>query len=412
MLSNKLNSKPIITINEFLELYDNKFSDNLEKLLHLDFKLNLNHQYEKINPVIHLAKPEDAKKIAQIFKDIYEGTYPYKQMEDYQEIKEMIKSSNYHWYLLKINSNKTVGCFGTYLEFEKKRGLLFGFVIEKQYQNILDSLKAFIGCLIYIWSTYKNKILVWFGEIRTNDPTPQYATSLCSLRPIAFYPNKDIFLNNIESIFLHVTYDEKALLEFRYKRIPKIIRQVLDCYLYSNNRFHLGAPLVKNPKININLKKVSTLQTRFFKRTEKDKFDNEIITFSIKKSVSYFKFLYNQNLKTIEKTNYKITKLEELYVYLQELNKFITKSHIRYIECFVSSYKPKHQKIFFNAGFKPRGYVFSWEYNMLHKVFEDRIVFNYYEGEIDKNIKLIPETLKLLKVLNFNAYRKTNFFKG
>jgi len=72
---------------------------------------------------------------------------------------------------------------------------------------------------------------------------------------------------------------------------------------------------------------------------------------------------------------------------------------INYTECFVSSYKPKHQKIFFNAGFRPRGYLPSWKYNYKMEKFEDQIVFNYFKGNIDKNMKIIPETNELLESL-------------
>jgi len=400
MISSKLIFKPIITTNEFLKLYEGDISPDFQKILKLDFEVKNKQQSQKISPILQIARPEEAQEITQIFKEGYKGTYPYKQIEDIQEVKKMIIDSNYHWFLFKLDSNETVGCFGAQMEFEKKKGLLYGFAIKKEYHKIIDVFKTYIGCVLYLWETYKNKILVWYGEVRTNDKTPQYVTSLSGLKPIAFLPNKDIFLNQIESEFLHVIYNEKVLYKYRRKEKSKIIRQILNTYLYSNNRFHLGLPKVENPIININSTKLAKLRRKIVIKTEKYKFNNEIITLSIKNSKSYFMFLYNPFIQTMEKTTYKITKLEELLIYIQKVKKLIKKLKIRYFECFVSAYEPRHQKIFFEAGFKPMGYVFSWEYNNKKKVFEDCVAFIYYEGNIDKNIKLIPETSELLKYLN------------
>jgi len=136
------------------------------------------------------------------------------------------------------------------------------------------------------------------------------------------------------------------------------------------------------------------------KRSHKDKFGYEIITFSFDNEDSYFQFLYTPQLNNIEKTVYKTKDIEELYIFLQELNKFVDKLSIRYVECFVSAYEPSHQKLFYDSGFSPRGYVPSWNFNDDKNIFEDYIVFNYFKGKIDKKIQLIPESMDLLHALN------------
>ena len=82
------------------------------------------------------------------------------------------------------------------------------------------------------------------------------------------------------------------------------------------------------------------------------------------------------------------------------MKKLIQEYETNYFECFVSAYKPTHQKIFHDAGFKSTGYVPCWYYNKKLERFEDRIVFNYYKGSIDRDIKLIPEAIELLKEIN------------
>ena len=50
----------------------------------------------------------------------------------------------------------------------------------------------------------------------------------------------------------------------------------------------------------------------------------------------------------------------------------------------------------------PRGYVPSWKYNHITGEFEDSIVFNYYKGKVDKNLKLIEEGKELLNYIQLN----------
>lgn len=327
--------------------------------------------------------------------------YPYREVQYIQEMRKMIKNPFYHWFLFKIKPNETVGCFGVRLEFEKKRGFHFGFIIKKEYQGIIDSAKVFAGCLIILWKMYKEKILVWYSETRTAHNTGQFGETLCGLLPIAFFPNKDIFFNKVESDFMHISYDKKVFSEFRTKISPKIIRQVLNCYSYSNNFYNLGIPIIENPKFNLDQQLLKYIEKEIVKQTEIKNKCYERVKFFLKDSNSYFNFLLNIENKSIEKVKYQVNNLEELFTFIQEVKIFIKNHNIRYCECFISAYEPSHQKIFFNANFRPTGYIPCWNYNKIRNIFEDFIVFTFYKGDIDKNLKTIPETVDLLKALNF-----------
>jgi len=200
---------------------------------------------------------------------------------------------------------------------------------------------------------------------------------------------------------LIITYNDDVLKKYRRKEEPKIIRQVLNCYLYSNKRYNLGTPFIENPNITLDQIKINEIKKKINKVIEKDKFGNEIVIFSLSKSESYFKFIHSPCIQSIEKTDYKINISEELYVFIEELKGFMRKMNIRYFECYVSSYLPTHQKIFYDAGFSPRGYVPCLKYNKNQKCFEDQVVFNYFKGTIDESINLIPESEELLQILNF-----------
>lgn len=402
MVSNSisLKKKEIINVDEFLEKYQYLSNLDLKNILNLDFELDFYYKSKKICPIVKLAKPKDSEEIANIFKEIYRGTYPYKHLADSKSMKEMIIHPNYEWFIFKSPANEIVGCFGADLDFKEKRAFLHGFMIKKQYHKTIDIFKAFIGCITYLWRKYRDKIFLWYGEMRTNEAISQFFTSLIGMKPIAFLPNKDIFFNKVESDVFHVIYNKAVLKEYRFKEKPKIIRQILNCYSYSNNRYQLGVPIVENPSIRFDQRKLEGIQEKFDSEISEDKFGNQKIKFSIKNTESYFKFLLNPFSKNIEKIIYNIANLEELVIFLEKLKELVDQRNINYIECFISSYKPNHQKIFLDAGFKPRGYIPCWRYNKKENSFEDCVVFNLFKGIIDKGLKIIPETEEMLNNIN------------
>jgi hypothetical protein len=240
-------------------------------------------------------------------------------------------------------------------------------------------------------------------ENRTAHAKSQHAMWICGIRPIAFFPNKDIFLNKIESDLMQVIYNEKVLREYRRKDPPQILKEVINCFLYSNNRYNLGLFKTKNPHLNLDEVECARLERKLIRKTMKEKHGYEHIRLTLKDSDSYFQFLYTPQVNNLEKTRYEVNSLEELHVFLKEFIKISKELQIRYLECFVSSYNPEHQKMFLNAGLTPRGYVPSWKYVESLDVYEDQIIFNLYEGKIDEGIQLIDEGQQLLEVLNLQS---------
>ena len=402
-----MNNKSILSINDFLDLSSEIISSEILNLdFNLDYSLLKNYfSSERICPVVHLAKSEDAEEISKIFNDIYQNTYPYKKMEHAEGVREMINSNDYLWFIFKLENNETIGCFGTQLEFAEKRGFLYGFVLKKKYHKIIDAPKAFIGCVTYLWKTYKDRILIWYGEMRTNESTSQFFTSIVGLKPIGFLPNKDIFNSQIESDVLHVIYDESVFKKYRKKEAPHIIRQVLNWYAYSSKRYSLQDPQIENPNITLNEDKINELSEILTLNIQEVQYGYQIFKLSFKGHDSLMEFIHNPYSRNFEKTYFKVSCLEELYSFLTQLKDIINTMNINYFECFVSGYEPTYQKVFYNAGFRPRGYVPCWYYNKITGKFEDQVVFNYYRGEIAENPRIIAEAKQLLD-LSINPQEK------
>ncbi len=142
------------SVDEFLEIFESVLSLDLENGMELDFTIDSKLGSDKISPTLYLAKPEDAIEIANICKEVYESSYPYKEIEDPRAVKKMIESPENHFILFKIEED-TVGCFRCALDFEHHKGYSGGFMIRKEYQRIIDVTKAIIGSYAWMWSTYK-----------------------------------------------------------------------------------------------------------------------------------------------------------------------------------------------------------------------------------------------------------------
>jgi len=358
---------------------------------------------KKINPIIRRATPGDVDEIIFIYKDIYEDSYPYKEMEDREHILEMLKSPNVEWLIFETKEGEIVGCYTFVLDFENKLGYIRGFVIKKRFLGKLDIIKMAMGSCVAMYHKYNDRIFRWYGECRTAHSKSQYFCSAGGFKPIAFYPCKDVFYNKVESDLLIISYDERALREFRSTIIPTILPEIKDQFLFSDKRYLLGDFDIEDPFIALNQKKVNRVKKNLQVYISEDRFGYVDIKFTLEGSDSYFSFLYTPQVQNFEKTKYKVNNIEELFVFGQMFQEYRVKYNVRYLEVFISAYNPVHQKVFYELGLIPQGYVPSWKYNSVTESFEDSILFNYTEVEIDSSMELLEEGLELLSVLKYQA---------
>ncbi|NVM43822.1 MAG: hypothetical protein HWN79_02805 [Candidatus Lokiarchaeota archaeon] len=406
MITQEVITRPVIpykklspnSVDEFLEIFEDVLDLDLESGMELDFMIDSKMGNNKISPTLVLAKSSDAEEIANICREVYDGTYPYKEIEDKRKVRKMIENPEHHFILFKMG-NYVAGCFRCALDFEHKKGYTGGFMVRKEYQKSLDVTKAIIGSYAWMWSTYKKEILIWYCENRTAHAASQYITSVCGINTVAFFPNKDVFYDQVESDVLGVVYQESALNKYRERKTPKLIRNALDSFLHCDNLYGLGGFNLVSPELTLDYEKVSKLHSTFRKDVITDKYGYKYYQFFLSGTNSYFTFLHTPNIQNIEKTKYHVDCLEELYIYLEEFLKCMKENSIRYSEVFVSAYCEEHQQLFYEFGFRARGYLPCWSYSKIENSFEDYVVFNYFEGEIPQ-AELLPVGQGLLDILN------------
>ncbi|MFX1323990.1 MAG: hypothetical protein ACFE8N_03470 [Promethearchaeota archaeon] len=406
MLSKQFLSENTVSLNELFPISTQKLLEPFQSLIDAELKYELNLDFEiaerkchKISPILRLAMPEDAKEIISIYDELYDGTYPFSEMLDEEEVRKMIADPNISWIVYQDPYFTIAGCITFVLDFEHKRGYIRGFMLKKQYQGYIDITKAMIGSMLAMLHKYKDEIYVWYVENRTAHSKSQYSMWVCGIAPVGFYPNKDVFLGKVESDLMQILYDERALRKYRSTNIPCLIPEIESCFQYSDARYGLGVYKEENPTIHLNKRKVIKIKNQLEKSIVQDKFGYEEITLVLNGSSSYFTFLYTPHVQNFEKTKYKVANLEELYVFVQEFLQCKSELNVRYCEVFLSAYCPDHQQIFYDAGFMPRGYVPSWNYSKSKECFEDSILFNLFEGEISKDIQLIDQGQELVQTI-------------
>jgi len=406
-------------MDDHLTIFSNTVSKSKEEIFTIESLLNSYPYYKEIDlergygftqpigkekpiPSIKFATEEDAEKITKIFKEVYDNTYPYKKMESVSEILSMIRDPNFYWVVYKLNPNIIIGCIGAHLDFEQKKANLFGFAFRKEFHHKVDIGTASIACMVALVYKFRDRILIWYGEARSSFSSIQHITNLVGLRPIAFLPNKDIFFNLPESEFFLIMYDRNVLVHRRYIKKPELISQAIFCYFFTFQKYNLELPTIKNYdnlESELNRSEIAYKKNQLTRKVERDEYGNELITYSIKGTDSYFQFQYYDNIKIAEKTIFKVSSIEELQLFLEEIKIFIITSKLRYFETYLSAYNSKHQYLFFNAGFKPTGYIPAFLYNRIENNFEDQLVFVYYKDNLDHKISLIPETEEFLKTI-------------
>jgi len=365
----------IISIEDMLNTYPLLREINLES--GHNFKDSTKNG--KIIPSLKFATEKDAEEITRIFKEVYKNTYPYEQMENVSEIQSMIRSPNYYWIIFTLKPDIIAGCIGIRLDFENKIGNFFGFAFREEFQNTADITTASLACVVAPMQKFRNQIFIWFAEIRSSFSSIQYIAKLTGLSPVGFLPNKDIFFNQPESEVLFITYNQKILHELRSSQKPQLISQAIFCYFYAFQKYNLGLPEISN---NYNLEseldqnKLENNRKLILRRIERDKFGNELITISIKGTNNFF-------------------------VFLEEIKSIIIEFKLRYFEVFLSAYDSTHQQFFYEAGFKPTGYIPAFKYNKELNLYEDQVLFVYHEEELNKNIHLIRETEEFLKTIKY-----------
>jgi len=168
-ISDEIITNSVISMNElfpnsttqFIKPFENVINPDIHSDMYLDFELCDREKKNKLNPILRLGKPEDAEEIVGVYRELYNGTYPYKEMEDVDEVRKMIQDPSIQWIIFQDPSFDIAGCITFVLDFDNKRGYIRGFMLKKKYQKQIDITKAMIGSMIAMIYNFRIKMCFW-----------------------------------------------------------------------------------------------------------------------------------------------------------------------------------------------------------------------------------------------------------
>ncbi|MBN1802039.1 MAG: hypothetical protein JW891_11060 [Candidatus Lokiarchaeota archaeon] len=392
---------------DFLDLYpwfrSLEFDMVLEEGFKFLYEIPERTQNGKFNPMLRKARVEDVDDIISTYQDIYEGTYPYKEMEDPHHLQGLITSSAVEFFAFEDPiTGDFCGCFTVVLDFKQKKGYTRGFVVKKKYCGRMDVLKAFLGSLVWCYAKHEGKIVRWYGESRTAHAKSQYCMRHAGFRPVAFLPNKDVFYDDVESDVLLISYDERALYHLRSEKIPQIIPEAVRCFDYSSEKYDLGRCEVWDDLLSLNFEKIKSLTRKAQVKKSTGEFGYETYSILIKGTDSCLSFVHAPRVNNMENAKYRAFNNEELFVLARAFSKQVSKLKCRYAEIYLSAHEPVHQRIFYDVGFYPRGHVPSWKYDNKTGRFEDYLLFNQFKKSVEQNMELLKEGRALARVFRLD----------
>ena len=390
------------TIDDVLEKY--------KKYNHLSFeegiRLSKPSKKNTFIPSIRFATETDAPEIAEIFKDVYRGTYSYPSMEDPEAICQLIKDPNFGLVVFTLNDRIVIGCAGYRVNLKRKTGTIHGFIIRKEYQGISNLIQISIASLYTMLHSYYQKILVWGAEVRSGHTKSQYLGQFFGFLPLAFLPKKDYFYHREESEILYVLYDKLVLNGLRDWRIPVIPTnpQQYRCYYEAHKKLGLDFPFDEPPsRLKVEKTKVAQLRKIVDKKSEIDTYGNLMIEFRIRETESYLNFFHNTRIQNAERMTYCTSSPEELACLLEEVYRYFKENQLRYIEAFVSAYEVEDQLLFLRNHFKAMGYIPAYHYNDKTGLFGDQVVYVLYNGELNtSNLRMLDDSRELVSAINPN----------
>jgi len=396
-----LNPCAVHFIDDFLKMMNDCILSSSVKreLSSNDIILSKKNDVNKLPIVIKECSLKDVQEIVNVFKDAYKSTYPYKEYENTEFIRNTLKNPKYHWLIYKNNKDEIIGCFMAILDFKNKRGNIGRFAFKQEYHGMAEVLKASIGTMYLMYKKYKHKIFTWFGEARTAHTKSQYIASLCGVKPTAILPNKDLFFNKVESEILQIGYLKSVFKNLKVKTPPVLIPECIKSFNFTKKMFFLKEYRYKECLSKINFSEVKNLEHKIDTSVKIKNFNYRKIKFFLNNHKSNLIFYYNPRINIIENIQYKVTNIEDFYCLITEISKFIREFNVRYSEMYLPVDKPEFQKILYRQGFNPRGYVLNWEYNEKEDVYEDKILFNHFNGDINCPINIIEEGKEIINLL-------------
>jgi hypothetical protein len=350
---------------------------------------------------------EDAIMIVKIYEEIYQGTYPFKEMLDPEWIHAKFADPNFIWGIFEIEPepghSEIVGCFTIVIDFVNNAGYLRGLMVRPKFQKKINVRELASATMWKAYDVSEGKIAKWYCEARTAHNITQYLMKTIGSHIHALFINKDYFYNVKESDALMLAYSSDTL--SHHRQVPKeLLPEMVPFYEYYQQIYgYAGKPALNEMILNPNTWEINELVNRMHLTTSLDSHGYETILIKDPEDpFTQLTALHTTSVHNIEKIAYSAPSLEAKIALIWMLQIYINMHEIEYCEWWVPSSDLSQIRSLIDYGFGILGYVPAWSPVAADShVFEDVAILGWSRIPLDRSkLRLIPEGNTFLNIFN------------
>mgnify|MGYP003574888122 CR=1 FL=1 len=137
---------------------------------------------------MQIATEDDIFQVAQLYFDVYQGTYPDPLMKDLSAIRTFIKSNENFWFVTKNDEGKVVASVLTRYDEENLFAKAFGAVVRNEYRvkGLMEQLLSY--AINYLRENTKGVDIV-YSTTRTVNEAAQTLTEKLGFKKLGIFPN-------------------------------------------------------------------------------------------------------------------------------------------------------------------------------------------------------------------------------
>lgn len=137
--------------------------------------------------LIRQAAEDDVVQLAQLYHQVYQGTYPDPMMRDLNKLQEAVRGREYYW-IIGESEHHIVGCVVYRVDHINRLGKVFGAVVRGEFrrQNLAYELMVFGHNLL---NQLTPPVEIIYSTTRTITPAPQRLTEALGYKKLGIFPN-------------------------------------------------------------------------------------------------------------------------------------------------------------------------------------------------------------------------------
>ncbi len=303
---------------------------------------------DKIDPAnlrVRTARPDDARKVVKLYREVYQNEYPCPELFTEQGMREFLTFGCSHTITSIVLLDCDVIAAGTF-QIHGRVAYSRGWMVDPAWQGKIGTRQVFQRVLLQARQGLADKVDYFYGELRTASAKLQGIIEEIGFRPLAAFPRKDIFDGKRETEIIYAWY---------YRDPPLGSLRLTPC-----------AARVVSAILNRAISPVDCHRLVFHPSKRKtiisythDKNGDGTLSVTISREAQLTALICYAS-KNSEKVVIRTSSPSAYYNVVRDFLQEIRERGIQYSEIYVPAVSLVYQAALENLGFSPTGFVPQW----------------------------------------------------